>query len=56
MFVMLMLPLEAYQVHIKPIYYMAHVTSSKITRCDWLLTWRDVSVMTVDIMKIVNAL
>ena len=35
---------------------MAQVTSDKITRCDWLLTMRDFSVMTVGIMKIVNAL
>ena len=37
-------------------YYMAQVTSSKIARCDWLLTWRNFSVMTPGIMKIVNAL
>ena len=35
---------------------MAQVTSGKITRCDWLLTMRDFSVMTAGIMKIVNAL
>ena len=39
-----------------PIYYMAQVTSGKTTRCDWLLTWKDFSVMTAGIMKIVNAL
>ena len=38
------------------IYYIAQVTSGKITRCDWLLTWHDFSVMTAGIMKIVNAL
>ena len=37
-------------------YYMAQVTSGKIACCDWLLTWRDFSVMTAGIMKIVNAL
>ena len=35
---------------------MAQVTSGKITRCGWLLTWRDFSVMTAGIMKIVNVL
>ena len=35
---------------------MAQVASGKIARCDWLLTWRDFSVMTAGIMKIVNAL
>ena len=35
---------------------MAQVISSKIARCDWFLTWRDFSVMTVGIMKTVNAL
>ena len=35
---------------------MAQVTSGKIARCDWLLTWRDFSVITAGIMKIVNAL
>ena len=35
---------------------MAEVTSGKIVRCDWLLTWRDFFVMTAAIMKIVNAL
>ena len=35
---------------------MALVVSGKIARCDWLLTWRDFSVMTAGIMKIVNAL
>ena len=34
---------------------MAQVTFGKIARCDWLLTWRDFSVMTEGIMKIVNA-
>ena len=37
-------------------YNMAQVTSGKIARCDWLLTWQDFSVMTAGIMKIVNAL
>ena len=36
--------------------YMAHVTSGKIARCDWLLMWQDFSVMTAAIIKIVNAL
>ena len=40
----------------KSYYYMVQVTSGKIARCDWLLTWRDLSVMTAGIMKIVNAL
>ena len=31
--------------------YMAQVTSGKIAHCDW---WRDLSVMTTGIMKIVN--
>ena len=35
----------------KKTYYMAQVTSGKIARCDWLLTWQDRG-----IMKIVNAL
>ena len=38
------------------IYYMAQVTSGKMAHCDWLLTWRDFSVMTAGIMTIVNAL
>ena len=38
------------------IYYIAQVTSSKIARCDWLLTWRDFSVMPAGIMQTVNAL
>ena len=29
---------------------MTQVTSGKITCCDWLLTWQDLSVMTVGIM------
>ena len=33
---------------------MAQVTSGKIARCDWLLTWQDFSVMTAGIMKIVK--
>ena len=37
-------------------YYMEQVTFGKIARCDWLLTWRDFSVMTAGIMKIVYAL
>ena len=41
---------------IQMFYYVAQVTSGNITRCDWLLTWEDFSVMTVGIMKIVNAL
>ena len=41
---------------VKVYYYMAQVTSGKIERCDWLLTWRDFSIMTAGIMKIVNAL
>ena len=35
---------------------MAQVTCGKIARCDWFLTWQDFAVMTVGIMKIVNAL
>ena len=27
----------------KPFYYMAQVTSGKVTRCGWLLTWQDFS-------------
>ena len=34
---------------------MAQVTSGKIARCNWLLTWQDFAVMTAGIMKIVNA-
>ena len=30
---------------------MAKVTSGKIARCDWLLTWRDFSVMTAGIVN-----
>ena len=37
------------------LHYMAQVTSGKITRCDWLLTWKDSPVMAAGIMKIVNA-
>ena len=33
---------------------MAKVTSGKISRSDWLLTWQDFSVMTAGIMKIAN--
>ena len=33
---------------------MAQVTPGNITRCDWLLTWRDL--MPAGIMEIVNAL
>ena len=33
-------------------YYMAQVTSSKIARCDWLLTWRNFSVMTRALWKL----
>ena len=40
---------------------MAQVTSGKIARCDWLLTWQDfpvitAGIMTAGIMKIVKAL
>ena len=35
---------------------MAEVTSGRIARCDWLLTWQDFSVITAAIMKIVTAL
>ena len=38
------------------VYNMAQITSGKIARCDWLLTWWDFSVMTAGIMKIVNAM
>ena len=37
-------------------YYMANDTSGKIARCDWSLSWRDFSVTTAGIMKIVNSL
>ena len=38
--------------YIKDIYYMAQVTSGKIARCDWWLTWRDLSLITAGTLKI----
>ena len=40
------------QVHVVSFYYMAQVTSGKITRCDWLPTWHDFSVTSAGIMKL----
>ena len=51
--IMLELDLDLYY-GIELFYHMAQVTSGKIARCDWFLTWRDFSVMTAGIMKIVN--